>query len=82
MSLGSEFFDYYDWEIDYFYAIWNEAQVKIWKTKDGRCIPVEDMTTSHIQNTIAFLRRKDSPEIYQPWVDVFNEELERRKGGE
>ena len=35
-----------------------------WKTKDGKEIPIENMTTQHIKNTIALLERKGfvSPE--------------------
>jgi hypothetical protein len=29
-----------------------------WKTNDGRVIPIEDMTDSHLLNTEQFLRRK------------------------
>ena len=29
----------------------------VWTTKDGKCIPVSDMTTSHIENALAMLKR-------------------------
>ena len=83
MSMGREFLADYAWEIEqamnYEEDIWNEAQNEVWETKDGRLIPVEEMTTEHIHNTIAFIKRNWDNEIYQPWIDVFNEELERRK---
>lgn len=83
MSMGREFLADYAWEIEqamnYEEDIWNEAQNGVWETKDGRLIPVEEMTTEHIHNTIAFIKRNWDNEIYQPWIDVFNEELERRK---
>ena len=83
MSMGREFLADYAWEIEqamnYEEDIWNEAQNGVWETKDGRLIPVEEMTTEHINNTIAFIKRNWDNEIYQPWIDVFNEELERRK---
>lgn len=38
----------------------------IWVTKDGRRIPVTDMETAHIENTLAMLKRKGwcSPEEF------------------
>ena len=83
MGMGSDFLADYAWEIEqvkeYADAIWYEAQGKVWETKDGRLIPVEEMTTKHIHNTIAFIKRNWDTKIDQPWIDVFNEELERRK---
>ena len=82
MSMGSEFLSDYAWEIEeaknYADAIWYEAQGKVWETKDGRLLHVEEMTTSHIKNTIAYIQRNWDIELYQPWIDVFNDELERR----
>lgn len=82
MCLGLDFLAEYAWEIEqareYADSIWWEAQDGIWTTKDGRRIPVRDMTTSHILNTIAYIKRNWDTDIYQPWIDVFEEELERR----
>lgn len=30
----------------------------IWKCRDGRQLPVKDMSTDHVQKTLAMLRRK------------------------
>ena len=82
MGMGSDFLAYYAWEIEeaknYADEIWHEAEGKVWETKDGRLIPIEEMTTSHIKNTIAYIQRNWDVELYQPWLDVFNDELERR----
>lgn len=34
---------------------------KVWQCKDGRKIKLEDMTTSHIENTIKMLKYKTIP---------------------
>lgn len=34
------------------------ANPKIWTTKDGREIPIKEMTDGHLLNAIAYLRRK------------------------
>lgn len=70
----------YDWEqarLD----VEDEAEYGVWTTKDGKQIPIEEMTTSHIQNTIAFIKRTDETDLYLPWIKVFERELERRKDG-
>lgn len=79
MSLGS------DWIADHIFdpeaeiiAIDHEAREGIWRTKDGREILVQMMTTNHIRNTIAYLKRIDSIDMYAPWIITFEEELERR----
>jgi hypothetical protein len=60
------------------YDIEEEAERGVWTTKDGREIPVEEMTTSHIQNTIALLERNNCDDMYTPWITVFHKELQRR----
>jgi len=36
---------------------YDDAKRKIWKTKDGRKIPYSEMTTTHLKNTINFIKR-------------------------
>jgi len=33
------------------------AMAKVWTTKDGRNIPIQDMTDQHLVNTLLYLRR-------------------------
>ena len=83
MGIGLEWIDehYFDVEEEML-RIEKEAEYGVWTTKDGTQIPVEDMTTSHIRNTIAFIKRTDQTDMYLPWVEVFEEELERRESEE
>lgn len=48
----------------------------IWVTKDGRRLQVKNMTTSHIENSLAKCKRDEWREEAIPY---FEEELERRK---
>lgn len=54
------------------------ARKGIWTTRDGQRIAVEDMTDSHIRNTIAYLERNDVCDIYLPWITRMQRELKRR----
>ena len=57
-----------------------DAEKGIWTMRDGTKIPVEEMTTSHLQNTIRFLERKeDTTDLWLPWIVRMQEELEKRK---
>lgn len=60
-------------------AIETSAREGIWTTRDGRRIAVEDMTDSHIRNTIAYLDRNDVCDIYIPWIARLKRELKRRR---
>lgn len=55
----------------------------IWRTKDGREIPVIEMDDSHLLNTIAMLSRKlldtTHPALCQRWITVLNQEDQRRR---
>ena len=62
-----------DYYADYAYEINNPCNYEVWRTKDGKLIPVKEMTTQHIQNCMNFLDEDDE------WCEVFQAELLRRK---
>ena len=62
-----------DYYADYVYEINNQCNYEVWRTKDGKSIPIKDMTTQHIQNCMNFLDEDDE------WREVFQAELLRRK---
>lgn len=55
-----------------------QARMGNWTTKDGKTIKIKDMETSHIKNCIAFIKRNDMIDLYEPFVVAFEEELKRR----
>lgn len=59
-------------------AIKSEAKTGIWETKDKKKIHVSDMSDSHIRNCINLIKKKDKEDMYMPWINRFEEELERR----
>lgn len=60
-------------------SVETSAREGIWTTRDGRRIAVEDMTDSHIRNTIAYLERNDVCDIYLPCIVRLKRELKRRR---
>lgn len=58
----------------------HSAKSGIWTTKDGREIPVAEMSDRHIRNALAMLERNNACDIYMPWICRFKKELSRRNG--
>lgn len=72
------FIDEPDWDPWEPLRIEREAKEGIRTTGDGTKISVEEMTTSHIKNVIAYIQSRDTVNIYAPWIEVFHEELKQR----
>lgn len=53
-----------------------------WKTKDNRLIAIRDMTTSHLINTIKFLKRQIDGSAHDDWcydnISSMENELKQR----
>ena len=80
MSLGRELmYEFQAGLIDLEAKIEHDALIGIWVTKDGREVPVSDMSDEHIKNSISMLKRNDYCDLYLPWIDRFEKELEKRK---
>jgi len=48
-----------------------------WRTRDGDAIYVDDMSTSHIRNSLSILFGKENPRA-EAWVRVLSQELRMR----
>lgn len=80
MSYYEDWIEYdYDYEDEY-RRIEDEARIGVWTTRAGEKIPISEMTTRHINNTISFLERNDTTDLMMPWIIRFKKELERRRG--
>jgi len=53
-------------------------ETKVWTAAGDKEIHVTEMETRHIENCIAFHERK-LWDVSEAWIEVFSEELERRK---
>jgi len=47
-------------------------KIYIWTTKDGKEIEIQNMTTEHIKNTVAYLIRKKDD---SGWIEILEKEL-------
>ena len=82
MSLGSEAVVEAEADFAVFEGvIESSAKSGVWTTKDGREIPITEMSDGHIRNVLAMLERNNVCDIYMPWICRFKKELSRRNGG-
>jgi hypothetical protein len=49
-------------------------QDRVWRSADGRCILVREMTDSHLYNAWRMVRRNGSG----PWQEILRREMNRR----
>lgn len=80
MSLGQEYKAEYDAN-DIYMIRKAEAERGVWTTKDGQRIHIQDMTDSHIRNTLNMLIRNNDFDINAAWIEVLSKELNRREAG-
>lgn len=71
MSMGSEFFAEYAYEISFPFGM-PCGNDPLWKTRESKRIPVSKMTTAHIQNCMRIVGEDDD------WYWAFQKELDRR----
>ena len=52
----------------------------IWTMRDGRCINIDDMETSHVRNSLNMIIRRQLEHL-ECYIPVFERVLEARKNG-
>lgn len=55
-----------------------EGPITQWRTQDGRHINIKDMSTRHLENTVAMLIRKSSKLGHDPALPYLQDELANR----
>ena len=56
-----------------------DTDFTIWKTRNGRKIPVKEMSDNHLLNTINMLKGDDLSLLEEAWLKVLTKEYKRRK---
>lgn len=72
MSIGEEMMDDYAFEMDYPFGTPSPIN-PVWVTRDGRRIPLDEMTEAHLLNCMRIVGEDC------PWYGAFQKEIERRK---
>ena len=57
---------------------YDNAQHSIWETRDGRKIPYSEMTTTHLNNTINFVKRKSKNHWMRVHLSGLQNEYKKR----
>lgn len=68
--------DWFDLE-DYDPTIYKDYT--IWTTRNGRKIPVKDMSDRHLLNIINMLEGNDLSSVEERWLEVLTNEYKSRK---
>lgn len=59
---------------------WKNFAAKKWLTKDGKLLKIKDMETSHIANTISFIKKEGFlDDLGQNYITLFEKELKIRE---
>lgn len=86
MSIGSDYLADTEFERDVAINRWEKLSIKVqsdimhglWRTADGRILSVHEMSSNHIRNCMAMLKRNNNP-FEEQYRKMFENELAERK---
>lgn len=60
-------------------SIQEQANKKIWVTKDGYYISIKKMSNTHLINTFKYITNHNKLQLWNPWIPVLQEEMKKRQ---